>query len=223
MENLKKLEESSAKKTKRNNIKKAVLLTVKTAGLLSMALLAPNAIQVLKSFGYKPGKNQNGVIRGSRNKLITNGLLKYEGRFLKLTPKGEKILRRLEINDYKIARPKRWDKKWRIITFDIKEDRRKLRDKVRRILMSIGFINLQKSVWIYPYKCEDLISMLKAEFEIGKDVLYIIADEVENDRWLKEYFELEEFSKKPETKDEKVMKAISNFLFQENEGKSKRS
>ena len=45
-------------------------------------------------------------------------------------------------------------------------------------------------MWVYPYDCEDIIGLLKTDFGVGKDVLYIIADEIENDRHLRHEFDL---------------------------------
>lgn len=56
--------------------------------------------------------------------------------------------------------------------------------------MHIGFLKLQDSVWIYPYDCEELVALLKADFRIGKDILYVIADSLENDGWIKRHFGL---------------------------------
>jgi CRISPR-associated endonuclease Cas2 len=77
-----------------------------------------------------------------------------------------------------------------MLIFDISEKRRGTRDKVRNTLISIGFIHLQDSVWVYPYDCEDLITLLKADFMIGKDLLYVIADKIENDIELHKKFGL---------------------------------
>ncbi len=204
-----KMEEESKRRTKKNELRKIILQSVAAAGLLSMALLAPNVIQVLEAFGYKPGKRKEEIIGISRRKLVEKGLLKYEGKFLKLTKKGESVLRHLELKDFKLKKPRKWDKKWRIISFDVKENRKEIRDKIRKSLVSIGFVCLHRSVWVYPYDCENLITLLKADFEIGKDVLYIIADAIENDKWLKEKFNLEDKPEKPS----KVEKAIGDFLF----------
>ena len=54
----------------------------------------------------------------------------------------------------------------------------------------IGFLRLKDSVWVYPYDCEDLVTLMKADFKIGKDILYIIAETIENDSWLKKEFGL---------------------------------
>lgn len=109
---------------------------------------------------------------------------------MRLTAKGEVKLRKLELRDFKMKRPKRWDERWRVLIFDIKERQRDTRDKVRRTLVAIGFVRLQNSVWVYPYDCEDLVTLLKVDFKIGKDLLYMIVDSIENDRWLRESFGL---------------------------------
>ncbi|KKT75590.1 MAG: hypothetical protein UW71_C0001G0001, partial [Parcubacteria group bacterium GW2011_GWB1_44_7] len=56
--------------------------------------------------------------------------------------------------------------------------------------LSVGFMKLQKSVWVYPYDCEDFVNLIKADFKIGKDLLYLIVDSIENDKFIKEYFQL---------------------------------
>jgi len=76
------------------------------------------------------------------------------------------------------------------LIFDIPEYRRSLREKMRRTLTVIGFKRLQDSVWIYPYDCEDLITLLKADFRIGRDVLYMIVDQLEGDQRLCKEFGL---------------------------------
>ena len=75
--------------------------------------------------------------------------------------------------------------------FDIREERKRLREKVRQTLISLGFKRLQDSVWVHPYDCEDIIMLLKSDFKIGKDLLYIIADTIENDTRLRKDFGLE--------------------------------
>lgn len=167
-----------------------VLNTVAAAGLISVGLLAPNALKALKQLGLMPTPRQQDSIRAARNKLVQRGLLVWEGQKLRLTEKGEKHLRSWELKEYKIPTPKRWDKRWRVLIFDIPERRKGLRDKVRRTLIATGFIRLQDSVWIYPYPCEDLITLLKADFKIGKDMLYMIVDTLEYDAPVRSRFKL---------------------------------
>ena len=183
-----KLEKESRSRSKKANTKKIVLQTVATAGLISVALIAPNVLSALNKMGLIPKGRTN--VKRSRDNLIRNGLVCYEGKYLKLTAKGEKELRVLELSDFAMKKPKKWDKKWRVLIFDIPEYRSSLRNKVRRTLNAIGFVRLQNSVWIYPYECEDLINLLKADFGIGKDLLYLIVDSLEYDNKLKKEFNL---------------------------------
>lgn len=188
-----KLETENKKRIRATKIQSAILKTVAAAGLISIALILPNALQMLKVFNLdkKLKDNQRRSINNSRKRLVEHGLLEYskEG-YLRLTSLGKKTLDKIEMNNYKVAKPKKWDKKWRVLIFDIKESQKQLRDKIRNTLISIGFIKLQNSVWVYPYDCEDLITLLKADFEIGKDLLYIIADKIENEKTLLACFNL---------------------------------
>lgn len=74
--------------------------------------------------------------------------------------------------------------------FDIPQRRRGTRDRLRRMMRDFGFLRIQDSVWLSPYDCEELIALAKAELRLGKDVLYAIVEEIENDRWIKKYFNL---------------------------------
>lgn len=74
--------------------------------------------------------------------------------------------------------------------FDIKEPRRSVRDALRRELQAVGFVKIQHSVWAYPYPCEDFIALLKADLHVGKDILYLVVEEMENDYLLKKHFSL---------------------------------
>ncbi len=174
-------------------IQKAVLQTIATAGILSVALLAPNALQVLKMFGLnkKAKTNKERSINLSRARLVEKGLVEYsESGMLYLTASGKKRLEKIERMEFKMKIPQKWDGKWRVLIFDIKEKKRLVRDKIRVTLNYIGFVRLQNSVWVYPYDCEDLITLLKADFGIGREVLYMIVDKIENDKSLRNHFKL---------------------------------
>lgn len=87
-------------------------------------------------------------------------------------------------------RPRRWDRRWRVVLFDISERRRSIRDQLRSFMQEYGFVRLQDSAWIYPYDCEELIALAKADFRLGSAVLYMIVEQLENDRALRTHFQL---------------------------------
>jgi DNA-binding transcriptional regulator PaaX len=187
-----KLEKEIKSKIRASKVQKAVLQTIATAGLLSVSLLAPNTLKILKNFNSKnKSKNERHSINTSRRRLIEKGLIQYteEGKLF-LTSAGQKKLYEIERLDFKMEKPKKWDGKWRVLIFDIKENKRSVRNKIRITLNFIGFVRLQNSVWVYPYDCEDLINLLKADFGVGREVLYLIVDKIENDKVLKSNFRL---------------------------------
>lgn len=178
------VEERVAKNRKRQNVRHIILSTISAVGFLSVAMLAPNALKIFKDLGLIPHKRQREVIKQSRNRLVKQGLLVYRNGLLSLTEKGERWLRGQQYKNWKIKKPVRWDKKWRVLVFDIPERRKNIRDKIRRTICDIGFYLLQDSVWIYPYPCEDLVTLLKADFKIGKELLYFVVEEIEYDKEL---------------------------------------
>lgn len=189
------LEKELKKDIKKTNIQKIILTSIATAGILSVALLAPNAIQILKNFGLdKKLKSFKYNTNRSLSKLISSGMVVFvekDGKkFLKLTKKGKLKMMTYKEYNFKFQKPKKWDKKWRIVIFDIPQSKKSQRDKLRFTLKRIGFIKLQHSVWVYPYDCEEFITLLKLDFKIGKEIIYIIADKIENDKLFRKYFKL---------------------------------
>ena len=132
-----KQEQDSRKRNRGANLQRAILKSVAIAGVVSVAVLAPNAIQALKVLGVDKilDRNAKQGINTSRRRLVEKGFLSYtKDGFITLTKKGGHRLYQLEKNDYKLPRPKKWDKKWRVLIFDISEKKRELRDKVRLTL-----------------------------------------------------------------------------------------
>ena len=184
------LEKRNWEGLKKDRLQKVILGTVAAAGMLSVALVAPNVIQALYKLGILPNPRRKEYISSSASKLVRRGLLKFNGKYYELTPSGRKILRRWEMFEYSFKKPRNWDGKWRMIIFDIPEKKKGIRLQVSSLFRRAGFYRLQDSVWVYPYNCEDIIGLMKTDFGVGKEILYVIADEIENDRHLRQEFKL---------------------------------
>lgn len=183
-----KIEEVGRKRKYKRDLTRAILNAVQITAVAGTMLLAPNLPQALYKLGLVPKmQNDSSAIKRARKNLIHRGLVVANGP-LRLTKKGYTALAILEAT-YRVKRP-RWDGRWRVLIFDIPEYRKEVRDKIRRTLMHIGFMRLQDSVWVYPYDCEDLVVLLKADLRIGRDVLYMIVDELEGDIKLRREFGL---------------------------------
>lgn len=90
----------------------------------------------------------------------------------------------------KIPVPKAWDRKWRIVIFDIPEDEREVRDALREHLTRLGFYKLQQSVAVHPFDCKDEIDFIVEALGIRKYVRFIVAESVDNEAHLKQFFGL---------------------------------
>jgi len=183
-----KLEGQSRRRSRHGQLKHIILSAIGIAGIVSVGLVAPKVIGAMEKTGLIPSIRQRVVIGRTCDRLVRKGLMKWERGKLRLTIAGEKELRMLELRQYRSERPRKWDGKWRVLIFDIPEKQRVLRNKVRHTLRMFGFAQLQGSVWVYPYDCEDLIVLFKADAHIGKNVLYMVVDALENDTWLRHEF-----------------------------------
>lgn len=187
-----KLEEAVRRKVRRTKINTALIRAAAVVGGVTLAVVAPQVLGALtKSKYFNQRKYQ---LKSSLSRLINAGylVLVEEGgkKRVRLTPKGERYAALMGEGKLVPKKPKRWDGKWRLLIFDIPEKRRKTRRQIRTTLVSLGFVRLQDSVWAYPYDCEDLMTLLKADFKIGKEVLYVIVDKLEYDAPLRKKFNL---------------------------------
>jgi DNA-binding transcriptional regulator PaaX len=158
--------------------------------MMAIAAVAPNILGAMGKLGVIPRKRQKEFIEASRERLVSSGFLEYKQGMLSITHKGRVYLLK-ETSFWKIKKSKqKWDGKWRVLIFDIPEKRKATRDQIRITLSNIGFMRLQDSVWIYPYDCADLITLLKADLKIGRNVLYMIVEALEYDKPVRSYFEL---------------------------------
>lgn len=128
-------------------------------------------------------------------KLKKEGCLVFEKNnhqiYVSLTEDGRKKAGRFQINHLSITIPKKWDKRWRIVIFDIKHKQRIKREALRGFLKRFGFYQLQKSVWVHPYECKNEIELLKSFFGFTtKELTLIIADHIDDDSQLKQRFRL---------------------------------
>ncbi len=185
------LEESVRAQGKREQIETAILGSLSLIGLFSAAALAPNAVQVLhKAFpDLRPAKQKYSVKRAI-GRLIKNGLIKKRKDKYYLTKSGEARLSELMSFSYKKNTKQKWDKKWRVVMYDIPEKNRFKRNELRDLLVRTGFIKLQDSVWIYPFRCDEIVALLKFKLRLGRMAVYMIVDAVENDEWLRKHFGL---------------------------------
>ena len=174
------------------------------AGAITIAATSPYflvslARAILKNKKYFKKKLEDYKIARALNRLKKNRLiilreLENNRLVVELTEKGKRLVREIKVDELSIEKPGTWDKKWRVVIFDIPDEtKRRARDALRDKLKNLGFYQLQKSVLAFPYPCEKEVQFLCELFEITPFVNLIVAESIYNDVWLRKHFQLLSF------------------------------
>lgn len=127
------------------------------------------------------------------DRMTKRGLISMDDReTLHLTKAGSAALERSIVRMRSDIRDVRtvWDGKWRLAAFDIPEIMRGARDALRFVLKRAGFLQLQQSIWIYPYDCGELQLLLVEDQKLRHRVVYVRIDLLNDEKNLLEHFGL---------------------------------
>ncbi|OIO46061.1 MAG: hypothetical protein AUJ31_02640 [Parcubacteria group bacterium CG1_02_39_15] len=180
-------------KKPRSEIVKDILDACLTSGLVMIAATSPYfLINLLKTYP-KWKKYPHKKVYNTFYRLKKQGLIKVESKnkqiYISLTRDGRKKAGIYQINNLKIGKPKKWDKKWRALIFDVAQLKRTYREALRGKLKELGFYQLQKSVWVHPFNCKAEIELLKDFFGFSeKEMRLMIVENIGNDKELKKLF-----------------------------------
>lgn len=141
---------------------------------------------------YKYGNNYDNY-RAAVYRLKRKGSLKLVEkngkRFLKLTKKGE--LEALILKATRNLGTKRvWDKKWRLVIYDIPEAANKKRHHLRYLLKANGFKKLQASVFICPYELNAEAVVYLKQSGLMDYIRILRVEKLDDDKGLKKLFGL---------------------------------
>lgn len=90
-----------------------------------------------------------------------------------------------------LDKEKKWDRKWRMVVFDIPEQKKKARDALRNKLKLLGLYPVQDSVFLTPHNCEKEIDFICSVFDLDRNnILIFYVDHFEGEEKLKHYFEV---------------------------------
>ena len=182
----------------RSEIAKDILRSLATTGLICLAATSPYfGVNLIRGFKQwkKNGKYKKRNAVDAFKKLQKRGCIDVEmvnnQIYIRLTEEGKKLAGWMQIDDLKIKKPKKWDGNWRLVIFDISQLKKFYREAFRGKLKELGFYPLQKSVWIYPFDCQDEIELLRDFFGLSeKEMKLIISPDIGEDDWLKEHFKI---------------------------------
>ena len=140
-------------------------------------------IEMQNAWNYRPsykgfggGYNSSKVWRGMKNLEQRGIIIQSDDRF-KFTKNGRSWFQK-SLLKYHRFKGTVWDKKWRVVIFDIPQEFHKQRNYFRTKLKAMGFYMLQKSVFVIPYPCEEELGVICHQFKITDYIDLILADSV---------------------------------------------
>lgn len=182
---------------------KFLLAFVAVGGVIFVGATLPGLVKMIDSFrrrswnqkkvkdDYSEKKISNSFAYLKKNKLI-EVLKEGDGKVkVKLTNKGKNRLAEYSLDMLKIKTPEKWDGKWRVLMFDIPsypKINNSARDALRNKIKELGFYQVQKSVWVYPYECEDEILFVAEMFQVQQYIEILLVEKVLHADVLKKVF-----------------------------------
>ena len=179
----------------RSEITKDIFKWLFVGGMVAVATTSPYFVQNVINAYQKSKKYPKQKVSDTFYRLRKQGMIEIQTVnhqiYISLTPEGRKRAGILQIDKLKITRPKRWDRKWRLLMFDVPQKRKIYREALRGKLKELGFLPLQKSVWVYPFECRAEMELLQDFFGLSQNELrLIIAENIGDDSGLRQEFKL---------------------------------
>ncbi len=137
------------------------------------SVLLPELTAIRKEYARKYSNQRFNRLIYSLKK---RGFIKIKGEGVMITPEGKKKVTRIR---WKTAKHQlREDGKMAMVMYDFPEDKRKSRDLFRSILVSLGYQELQLSVWVSKRKVEEETENVMKEYNLWKYVRLFVIKEV---------------------------------------------
>jgi len=176
-------------------VEKKILLLLEGGLVLSLTRRPDAYFKVVKKIIKEWKKINELSLRRSIKRLYKSNLVDYkeygDGTVkLILTEKGKDKAIIYNLDKIEIKKPARWDKLWRLVIFDIPEDKKRGRNALASKLRDLGFYRLQKSVFVHPYECKDEINFINEIFNLAPYVRFLRVKDIDVELDLKRRFHL---------------------------------
>lgn len=189
------------RKTKRiySPVKRKVLLLLQAGVALSYAGTLGRQMKILKEAAEEWREIDTRYLRQIVREFYKDRLISEEEHpdgttLITLTEKGRVRALSFNIDTLVLPEKKSWDGKWHAVLFDIPETRRAVRHAFRQKLQDLGFLQWQKSVFIFPHPCRDEIDFVVEFFGLRPYVRLAVLTNITNEEEL-----LLRFGLKPKT------------------------
>ena len=175
------------KRIKIGNNEREVIKFIGLGAIILVALTSPSPklsaalVKLLKEKG-------SGYFSKMLNNLKNKNVIILGGEKVRLTRKGRELLNLIELQNFQILKPKKWDGIWRLVSYDIPNVSKKKRDWFRQTLKVLEFQKIQESLWVHPYECKEEIAVIAKDLGVAKYVIMMTTDYLPNqDAMLKRF------------------------------------
>jgi phenylacetic acid degradation operon negative regulatory protein len=131
-------------------------------------------IRLLQEFGHNEQSVRAAISRMNKQGWVQSHK-KGNKSYYYLTPQGVARMEEAAKRIFKL-KPEQWDGKWRLLMYAIPEEKRNLRDELRKELVWSGFGTISNSVWISPNNLEIQVKALVKKYGIDEYIDFFIAD-----------------------------------------------
>jgi len=177
---------------------KEILKLVGAGVFLAASIAIPNLPLVLKPFlsndkEFEAWKRFNipylkrTLYRLEKQRCVEIGE-KDGAQVVSITDRGKKRILKFVFDELEVDKPKSWDRKWRLVSYDIPASLKNVRNIVREYLKAWGFYSLHESVFLHAYPCEKQVEFLREYLGIAEFVRIFRVAEIENDKLFRDFF-----------------------------------
>jgi len=169
-------------------------------------------VQMMKQFGISESSVRGAIFRMVKQNYLQTRKVKNKS-FYSLTDEGKRNtidgVRRV----YK-SRTHHWDGHWRLLTYSFPEEKRELRNQIRKELNWLGFGLITNSTWINPNHVEAQVQKLIDTYEIEDNVVFFRSSEImspSTEKIIHKGWDLKHISSQYDTFIEQHTEILENF------------
>ncbi len=181
-------------KNGRYQLAQQILALCLVGGVVATLAVVPGLAQIFKLFDTKSAKDRYRIKRSvaglEREGFIKRRNMRSQTGEYQLTEKGYGYMRKVMLKHVSIPRTTMWDKRWRVLMFDIPEDLVHIRREVSVLIREMGMKKMQNSVFVSPYPCVKEIKKLAEYYSVEKYLIYLETETLSCAEELRTHFKL---------------------------------
>lgn len=175
-----------------------ILKLVGTGAFLAASFAVPNLPRALKPFLYN--KEEYYAWKRFNIPYLKRTLERLKGQKLvvvkekegvqtvEITDAGRRRILRYALDELAVEKPRFWDGRWRLVSYDIPIKLSHQRRIFTEYLKAWGFYPLHQSVYLHAYPCEKQVEFLREYLRIGEFIRIFKLSQIENDRIFRVFF-----------------------------------